>query len=151
MNFKYILLPFILLILPISSSSNNDKSSCKIKIINRHNRHVNLVVEIADTLKKRRIGLMYRKNLGQNTGMLFVYPAEKMLRFWMQNTYIPLSIAYINKNGIINEIYDMMSLDTSLYPSKKPAKFSLEVNMGWFKKNNITKGCKILLNGCLGK
>ena len=70
----------------------------------------------------------------------------------MKNTFIPLDIAYISADGIINEIYRMEPLDYSIiYPSNKPAKYALEVNAGWFKKNGIKPGMKLDFNGCLGK
>lgn len=84
--------------------------------------------------------------------MLFVFPGERHRRFWMKNTYLPLSIAYVNRYGIINEIYDMEPLDSSrVYPSMYPAQYAIEVNRGWFKRNNIKKGCRVLLHGCIGK
>ena len=129
-----------------------ENRGCKIIIKNNLNKSIPLVIEIADTQEKRGRGLMFRKKLMKNNGMLFVFNRELRLNFWMKNTYIPLSIAYINRQGIINEIYHMKPLDTSItYPSRFLAKYALEVNKGWFKKNNIFKGCGIMLNGCLGK
>ena len=125
---------------------------CYIKIINKLNAPVVLKSEIADTFALIKKGLMFRKKVGENRGMLFVFKREGMRNFWMKNTYIPLSIAYINRNGVINEIYSMKPLDISItYPSSLPAQYALEVNRGWFKKNNISVGCRIVFNGCLGK
>ena len=84
--------------------------------------------------------------------MLFIFTHEQRLNFWMKNTYIPLSIAYISIDGKINEIYDMKPLDISItYPSNLPAKYALEVNQGWFARNNISKNCRIIFNGCISK
>lgn len=125
---------------------------CNILIVNAHNARIKLRVEVADSSRSRQRGLMFRKNLYKNHGMLFVFERERHRRFWMKNTYVPLSIAYVNRYGIINEIYDMEPLDSSRrYPSIYPAQFAIEVNRGWFKKNNIKKGCRVLLNGCIGK
>ena len=125
---------------------------CDISISAGNNRAVPLQVEIADTYDSRQTGLMYRRELKENSGMLFVFENESRLNFWMKNTYIPLSIAYIDKTGIIKEIIYMKPLDISLtYPSSVPVMYAIEVNAGWFKKNNITAGCRINLNGCLGK
>ncbi len=111
-----------------------------------------LNVEIADTPEKRMRGLMFRRYLPQNSGMLFIFSSEDYRNFWMKNTYIPLSIAYIGSDRIINEIYQMKPLDISVtYPSKLPARYSLEVNRGWFGKNNISAGGIIKFNGCFGK
>jgi len=125
--------------------------SCKIQIINKNSKTVPLHAEIADTAELRETGLMNRKNLPANNAMLFVFESERMLNFWMKNTHIPLSIAFADTNGIIIEISDMKPLDLSLTSSKLPARYALEMNQGWFKQNNIARGCKILLDGCLGK
>lgn len=153
MNFKYIVSIILFIHFFSAIAIYPEKNSlCSITILNNNKKQIKLAVETADTEAKRRYGLMFRKSLDQNRGMLFVFPFEIMLDFWMKNTYIPLSIAYIDKNFIINEIYDMKPLDTSIkYPSKRAAKYALEVNQGWFKKHNITKGCRIILNGCFSK
>ncbi len=140
----------VVLLFDLALSAKN--KSCNTHIINNKNKKVALNIEIADNTKSMTKGLMYRKSLEKNSGMIFVFRMEKRLRFWMKNTYIPLSIAYINKYGYINEILDMKPLDTSiLYPSAQPALYALEMNKGWFKENNISKGSKIILDGCLGK
>ena len=150
MNFRFSI-P-LLIIINLSAIPVKSRELCDIKIINRNNRVIKLSVEIADTDRKRMLGLMNRRILKQNSGMLFQFPYKKKMNFWMKNTYIPLSIAYINQNGIINEIYNMKPLDVSVtYPSGKPAKYALEVNHGWFKKNNISLGNRIIFNGCIGK
>ncbi len=128
------------------------KETYSIMIINAQGRQVPLTVEIADTEPLRTKGLMHRMDMDQGQGMLFVFDREKRHNFWMKNTFIPLSIAYISSRGVINEIYDMKPLDTSVtYPSAMAARYALEVNQGWFKKNNIKKGCRIVLDGCIGK
>lgn len=140
----------------LSSVFNNilfaKSKSCDIYIINSQNNKIKLNAEIADTQDSRTKGLMFRKFLDKNSGMLFVFDHETILSFWMKNTYIPLSIAYVDKNGIIIDIHLMYPLDSSVvYTSRKKSMFAVEVNQGWFKKHNITEGCKLVLNGCLGK
>jgi len=126
--------------------------TCLIHIIDRHGKRVPLRVELALDESERQRGLMYRKSLEKNTGMLFVFSREQYLNFWMKNTYVPLSIAYIDSGGTIGDIQDMAPLDTSVtYPSKSPARYALEVNRGWFAANGIAPGCRIELNGCVGK
>lgn len=105
-----------------------------------------LYVEIADNEEKRTTGLMWRKKLDLNAGMLFVYPREQKLCFWMKNTSIPLSIAYIDKNLIITEIHDMYPFVEEPICSKTEVKYGLEVNQGWFKNNNINIGDKVDIN-----
>lgn len=102
-----------------------------------------LQTEIADTQAKRAKGLMLRTTLGTDAGMLFVFPDNQIRCFWMKNTLIPLSIAYIDNQGKILEIADMFPLDERPVCSKKEARFALEVNQHWFKKNLITVGDRI--------
>ncbi len=106
-----------------------------------------ITVEIADTSEKRMTGLMYRKSLGKNEGMLFIFSGEEIHSFWMKNTLIPLSIAFIKEDGTIVHIEDMEPQTEMSHSSKYPVKYALEVNKGWFKENNITVGDKILLTG----
>ena len=100
-------------------------------------------VEIARTEKEHSRGLMFRKELPENAGMLFVYPDENYRRFWMKNTYIPLSLAYIDSEGVIFQIEAMEPLDETPVASVRPARFVLEVNRGWFRKNGIGIGDRI--------
>ncbi|TFH42838.1 MAG: DUF192 domain-containing protein [Chrysiogenales bacterium] len=95
---------------------------------------------------------MYRTHMDRDRGMLFIFEREGILNFWMKNTHLPLSIAYIGSDGIINEMYDMKPFDVSItYPSRKPARYALEVNRGWFAANGIGRGARMIFNGCFGK
>lgn len=105
------------------------------------NAELNVVV--SKTKSDQEKGLMYLKGLKCNHGMLFQYPVEKSLTFWMKNTQIPLSIAFINKNGEINEIQTLEPLSEKKVTCEKPSMYALEVNKGWFDKNNIKVGDKI--------
>lgn len=152
MNFKlkYILIPVfsVLILIPVFSKTG----SFQIFITGNKTSKIALTVEIADTQPEREKGLMFRYSMPRDNGMLFVFDNERNLSFWMKNTFIPLDIAYISSKGIINEIYRMEPLDYSIvYPSKKPARYALEVNAGWFQKNGIKPGMKLDFNGCLGK
>lgn len=105
-------------------------------------------VEIADDDRERQQGLMYRRSLGKDEGMLFIFPREDNLSFWMRNTFIPLTIAYFDKDGVLVDMYDMQPFgekpgDPPTYRSKKPAKYALEMNLGWFQKNKIGLGSKL--------
>jgi uncharacterized protein len=105
-------------------------------------KKVEVRVEIADNLWEQERGLMYRTALGEDRGMLFVYPSERKLSFWMKNTYIPLSIAYIDSKGRITDILDMKPLDDKPphYNSSEPVQYALEVNQGFFDKNGVKVG-----------
>jgi len=102
-----------------------------------------LTAEVAATDASRTTGLMYRRMLPENRGMLFVFPYASPQSFWMMNTYVPLSIAFIDESGTIVNIADMKPLTTDQHASTKPAKFALEMNQGWFAKRGIKAGARI--------
>jgi len=97
-------------------------------------------VELAADTKTRSRGLMYRKSLDADRGMLFIYPDEQLRAFWMKNTSLPLSIAYANGAGTIVHIADMTPFSIERVESKLPATYALEMNKGWFDKHDITPG-----------
>ena len=102
-----------------------------------------LTAEVAATDSSRTTGLMHRRMMPENRGMLFVFAYAQPQSFWMMNTYLPLSIAYVDEQGIIVNITDMQPLTTNPHPSAKPAKFALEMNQGWFAKRGIKAGARI--------
>lgn len=143
-----------LVILPIARyrSGFTEERTCRIALQNIKGNKIYLNAEIADNEFRRRKGLMFRKSLPANEGMLFVFEYSQKLSFWMKNTYIPLSIAFIDSEGFIKEIYDMAPLNEHLiYTSNHPVRYALEVNKGWFAGNNIAPGCRVFFHGCLGK
>lgn len=101
-------------------------------------------VELAVTPAERARGLMFRESLPKNSGMLFVFETEQLLSFWMQNTSIPLSIAYIDESGIITDILDMEPYDLSSVSSSRPARYALEVNRGEFRQKGIRPGNRVI-------
>src|ERR671910_378905 len=105
-------------------------------------KKVEVRVEIADGPFEQQRGLMYRTSLGEDRGMLFVYRREQPLSFWMKNTRIPLSIAYIDSEGRITDILDMKPLDDKPphYVSSEPVRYALEVNQGFFERKGVKKG-----------
>ena len=106
---------------------------------------VGLNAEVADDPDEKTIGLMGRKELPEGSGMLFVFSRPQPMGFWMKDTLIPLSIAYINEAGIIREIHDMQPLDENSVGSVfQDLVYALEVPQGWFTKNGILAGDKVL-------
>lgn len=104
-----------------------------------------IVVEIADTDERRAYGLMFRRKLGGDVGMLFIFDDEEMRSFWMENTLIPLSIGYFGREKTLNEVIDMQpavmgAARPKTYPSRKKAMFALEMNIGWYARNKIRPG-----------
>ncbi len=105
-------------------------------------RKVEVRVEVADDPAEQERGLMYRTALAENRGMLFVFAREQTLSFWMKNTLIPLSIAYMDSEGRIDDIQDMKPLDDKPphYVSAEPSKYALEVNRGFFEEHGVKVG-----------
>ena len=97
-------------------------------------------VEVARTPEERAVGLMARKHLGKEEGMLFIFEEEGYHSFWMKDTLIPLSIAFIDREGRIVKITDMKPLTLTSHPPPKPILYALEMNQGWFSKNRIKIG-----------
>jgi uncharacterized membrane protein (UPF0127 family) len=96
--------------------------------------------EIARTDEERNTGLMYRKKLPDGEGMLFVYERDQIMSFWMKNTYIPLSIAFITSDGRIIEIKDMYPHDETSVLSSRSARYALEVPQNWFSRVGVQLG-----------
>lgn len=104
-------------------------------------------VELAMTPDTRSCGLSNRKSLAPDRGMLFLFPNVKQRTFWMKNTTIPLSIAFIDENRTIVKMYRMEPVQTSTrYPSGQPVPYALEVNQGWFESHDVQIGDKIEMN-----
>ncbi len=151
-NFRNCCLTAVLVLFFVIGNAAPVNQKCRIFIISGSGVKTAVNAEIADSPGERETGLMFRKFMNDDDGMLFVFEREIMLNFWMKNTLIPLDIAYIDKNGVINEIYHMKPLDVSVtYNSIKPAMYALEVNSGWFSRHKIKTGSKIEFNGCVSK
>jgi hypothetical protein len=102
-----------------------------------------LTAEVAHTDSTRTQGLMHRRILPEDRGMLFVFTGVARHAMWMMNTYIPLSVAFLDENGTIINIEDMKPHTQDTHPAAKPAKYALEVNLGWFRKHGIKPGAKV--------
>jgi hypothetical protein len=100
-------------------------------------------VEVAHTYEARQLGLMHRDALGADDGMLFVYKNEEIRRFWMKDTRIPLSIAFLNRHGEVVRIADMAPFDQKSTTSLVPATYALEMNQGWFAAHGVEVGAKV--------
>jgi len=103
-------------------------------------------VQLAITGPEQQTGLMNRRTLGENHGMIFIFSQPAPRSFWMKNTLIPLDIAYINPAGVIEEIYPMEPLDETSIPSRsRNIQFALEMNQGWFEAYGVQTGDSINL------
>ena len=105
--------------------------------------------EIANTADQRARGLMYRDNVPQGTGMLFVFEEPEVHSFWMQNTFVPLDIAFLDSELRIIDIQQMEPRSEDFHESRGPAMFALEVPQGWFAAHDIRVGdrAQVLFGG----
>jgi uncharacterized membrane protein (UPF0127 family) len=99
--------------------------------------------QVAQDFEQRQIGLMWRKEMPQNEGMLFVFEQGAVQCFWMRNTLLPLTAAFVTDDGTIVNLADMKPQSDESHCSKKPVRFFLEMNQGWFSKRNIQAGYKL--------
>jgi uncharacterized membrane protein (UPF0127 family) len=140
---------FLVLLLAGCASDNAEKKASSgtsdlrtVTIDASGGKKVEVRVEMADDPFERARGLMYRTALGEDRGMLFVFQKDQPLSFWMKNTRIPLSIAYIDSEGRITDLLDMKPLDDKPphYVSSEPVRYALEVNQGFFDENGVEVG-----------
>ena len=103
-------------------------------------KDIPITVELAVNDETRARGLMHRASMGTDDGMLFIYPESRPRSFWMKDTKIPLSIAFVDPAGEIVKIADMQPLSTATTKSVYPAKYAIEMNQGWFEQHGIKKG-----------
>ncbi len=142
-----LLLIFCFLPLVVSCESVKYKLPKKNLILERNDgTQITVRAEIAAKEEERNWGFMQRKNIPEGTGMLFVFEKEQVLNFWMKNTPTPLSIAYIDKKGIITDLHDMTPFSLASVTSTRSVCYALEVPQGWYEKNNIKAGDKLLLS-----
>ncbi len=100
-----------------------------------------MTVELALTSEQLRTGMMWRTNMAENEGMLFVFPMPHRTAFWMKNTILPLSAAYIDPDGTILEIHDLQPHNTnSVVATSSQVQFVLETRQGWFQRHHIAPG-----------
>jgi uncharacterized membrane protein (UPF0127 family) len=101
-----------------------------------------LAVEAACTPGQREVGMMFREALKADEGMLFVFPRDEELTFYMKNTCVPLSIAFIRADGVIANIAHMEAYSLETHRSRTVCRFALEMPFGWFSRNNVAEGSK---------
>ena len=103
----------------------------------RAGHDVTLNVEVADDQEERAQGLMNVQSLPVDAGMLFLWPTDTESSFWMRDTVIPLSIAFVTAGGVLIDIQDMEPLSEERITAPRPYRFAVEVNQGWFADNDV--------------
>lgn len=134
---------FVFIVPVIFASCSVGLEKGNLVIINSSGGKIPLEVELAVTPEARQQGYMHRRNVPRGEGMLFVFPADQILSFWMKNTSVPLSIAYISSKGEIMEIHDLTPFSEKPVPSSRSVRYALEVPQGWFEDSGISEGCYV--------
>jgi len=100
--------------------------------------------QVAHTPDQRAVGLMFRKEMPQHEGMLFVFEQPSQQCFWMRNTLLPLTAAFVADDGTVVNLADMKPQTTDSHCSTRPVRYVLEMNQGWFAKKGIKPGMKLI-------
>ena len=137
---SWLIAAVFLSVLPLAAGAQVNKG---LPVVELAIKNAKLKTEVVADNMTRSIGLMNRFSLAPDHGMLFVFAQSEPLAFWMKNTFIPLSIAYVDRKGVIVSIVDMKPHDESTYPSGAPAMFAIEMKQGWFKERGIAVGDKV--------
>lgn len=103
----------------------------------------NIRAQVAKAPEQRQIGLMFRKEMPTHEGMLFIFDEPSVQCFWMRNTLIPLSIAFLADDGTVVSMADMQPQNDASHCSARPVRFALEMNQGWFAKRGVKAGSRI--------
>jgi uncharacterized membrane protein (UPF0127 family) len=140
----------LLVIAVQSCAAGGEKPQSKLEtteavILRKDGTGVVVLAEMARSDEQRRRGLMGRKSLADGEGMLFIFETDRILSFWMKDTLIPLSIAFIAYDGRILEIHDMEAKNLRPVQSARSARYALEVPQGWFSRAGIEPGDTIQL------
>jgi uncharacterized membrane protein (UPF0127 family) len=117
----------------------------RLEIVTGSGKAVRVVAEVAESDAERERGLMYRKELADGNAMVFVFDRDQILSFWMKNTLIPLSIAFIASDGRIIDILDMESQSLKSVRSSRSCRYALEVPHGWFSRAGIEVGDRLIV------
>ncbi|MBN2354009.1 MAG: DUF192 domain-containing protein [Spirochaetales bacterium] len=133
-----LLLGLALVVLPAASCRDH-----KLKTIDVRLKGKTLHVEVAVTEAEKESGLMDRRSLGPDEGMIFVYDQDQRMHFWMKDTYLPLSIAFLSVDGTILQIEDMQPLDQKTIESRQSARYAFEANRGAFARWGAAVGDKV--------
>jgi len=130
-------------LVPYAAQAQTDQPQMSLPRVELHAGMHRIEAQIASTPKTRQIGLMHRKEMPIHEGMLFVFAQPAQQCFWMKNTLLPLTAAFIADDGTIINLADMQPLDESSHCSEKPVRYVLEMQQGWFAQRGLTAGSKL--------
>ena len=142
MRIASLLAGLVLASVPLLSQAQGEPQSRLARIKLGAGMHL-IDTQLAQTPEQRQIGLMWRKDLPQNEGMLFVFEQPSVQCFWMRNTLTALTAAFLEDDGTIVNLEDMKPQSDDSHCSTKPVRFVLEMNQGWFKKRGMQAGFKL--------
>ena len=137
------LIALVFLACTVFTSHAEDELDSKGDLVPLKINDTEINVEYADEPNERQLGLMFRREMCEDCGMLFKFDRIRIVSMWMKNTYIPLDVAYINAFGRITDIKAMEPENLDSVPSSVPVLFALEMNQGWFAENNIKVGDRV--------
>jgi uncharacterized membrane protein (UPF0127 family) len=123
--------------------SGDGANTVTLNVVDEDGRSERLTVELARTPTERAIGLMFRDELAEDGGMLFVFAADTGSGFWMRDTTFPISVAFIREDGTIIDIQDMEPLTDDLHYPPQPYRYGLELNEGWFERHEYGVGDRV--------
>jgi len=147
MNSRKRIISFFPIALLLLVSCSSQKLPVQEIPIERNGQVIAVVkAEMARTNEERAQGLMHRKKLPDGEGMMFIFDRDDILSFWMKDTYIPLSIAYITSDGRIVDIKDMYPHDENPVRSSRSVRYALEVPQGWFSRAGVQTGDIVRIN-----
>lgn len=126
-----------------TSAAAQDEPQMKLQRIKLSAGMHQIDTQLAQTPEQRQIGLMWRKEMPQHEGMLFIFDQPSQQCFWMKNTFLPLTAAFVADDGTIINLEDMKPQTTEPHCSAKPVRYVLEMNKGWFAKKGIQAGSKL--------
>jgi uncharacterized membrane protein (UPF0127 family) len=132
-----------LLCYPLSCFSSTSFKTAELSITTADGAVIPLSVEIAATEEERRQGLMFRTELEDGKGMIFLFEKDRILSFWMKDTLIPLSIAFLSSEGRITEIRDMEPRSLATVMSERSCRYALEAPQGWFARAGVGVGDRV--------
>jgi uncharacterized membrane protein (UPF0127 family) len=125
------------------AQSTDGQAQMKLPRVTLHAGMHQIDAQLAQTPEQRQIGLMYRKEMPRHEGMLFIFEQPGQQCFWMKNTRLPLTAAFVADDGTLVNLADMKPMTEDAHCSKRPVRFVLEMNQGWFASKNLKAGDKI--------